>query len=257
MAEGNSFTFEIGEVKPAEGPPFIYELYAIENNNKYIIELDDKNQWYLDQYYKAVEDEVDLDGDGIKEGLIRTNTSGNCCGPDYYIVKRIEEGFYSLLTHEELSGFPEIKQVDRNNKTNLLVYNVSEGAGNISYEHTITELELVNDKLVVVSKFYNNANLAAIIEVTAIELQETKTKQLIYDLDKDGIDDVMDCNYWDRWGAVKCDITTSAKGEITFGLGCDRIGILETSTNGLSDIICNRRSIVKYSAEKNRYISLE
>ena len=138
-----------------------------------------------------------------------------------------------------------------------MVYNVSEGVGNISYEHTLTELELVNDKLVVVSKFYNNANLAAIMDVTAIELHETKTKQLIYDLDKDGIDDVMDCNYWDRWGAVMCDITTSAKGEITFGLGCDRIGILETSTNGLSDIICNRRSIVKYSADENRYILLE
>ena len=257
MAEGNSFTFEIQEVKPEEGPPFIYELHAIENNKRYIIELDDKEQWYLGQYYKAVEDEVDLDGDGIKEGLIRTNTSGNCCGPDYYIVKRIEEGFYSLLTHEELSGFPEIKQVNRNNKINLLVYNVSEGAGNISYEHTLTELELINDKLVVVSKFYNNANLAAIMEVTAKELHETKTKQLIYDLDKDGIDDVMDCKYWDRWGAVQCDITTSAKGEVTFGLGCDRLGILETSTDGLSDIICNRRSIVKYSADENRYILLE
>ena len=29
------------------------------------------------------------------------------------------------------------------------------------------------------------------------------------------------------------------------------------STDGLSDIICNRRSIVKYSADENRYISLE
>ena len=42
-----------------------------------------------------------------------------------------------------------------------------------------------------------------------------------------------------------------------FGLGCDRLGILETSTDGLSDIICNRRSIVKYSADENRYILLE
>ena len=38
------------------------------------------------------------------------------------------------------------------------------------------------------------------MDVTSAELREIKTKQLIYDLDKDGVADVLDCNFWDRWG---------------------------------------------------------
>ena len=45
------------------------------------------------------------------------------------VVAQIEDGFYILLTHEELSGFPEIKAIDRNGKTNLVVYNTSDGVG--------------------------------------------------------------------------------------------------------------------------------
>jgi hypothetical protein len=254
MAQDNSFFFEVEKIETVEGPPWQYNLYAIEDDKRYIIELSDKEQWYLSHYYKDVEYELDLDGDGINEGIIRTQSGGNCCGPDYFIAKKVEDGFYILLTHEELSGFPEIKTIDRNGQTNIVVYNTSDGVGNVSYEHTKTELELVNGKLSIVSKLYNQASLDAVMDVTSAELQDTKTKQLIYDLDKDGVDDVLDCNYWDRWGAVQCEISTSSKGSIVFGLGCDRLGILQKSSNGLSDLVCDRNSIVKYSPDENRYI---
>ena len=255
-AEQSSPTFKIEKVENAEGA-WQFNLYAIEDDTRYIIELNDKDQWYLSHYYKDVEFQLDLDGDGINEGIIRTQSGGNCCGPDYYIAKKVEKGFYILLTHEELSGFPEIKTIDRKGKTNIVVYNTSDGVGNVSYEHTKTELELVNGKLSIVSKLYNQASLDAVMDVTSAELQEIKTKQLIYDLDKDGVDDVLDCNYWDRWGAVQCEISTSSQGSIVFGLGCDRLGILETVTNGLSDLVCDRNSIVKYSPDENRYILVE
>ena len=61
----------------------IFKLFVEENGTRYIIELDDTELWYVTHFYKTIEAVVDLDGDGIGEVLLKTQSGGNCCGPTF------------------------------------------------------------------------------------------------------------------------------------------------------------------------------
>ena len=76
-------------------------LYVEENNIKYLIEPN-TGDWYYHHYYKEIYKVLDLDGDGIDEAIIWTHGSGNCCGDEYLIIKRIDEGFYTVIEDNEL-----------------------------------------------------------------------------------------------------------------------------------------------------------
>jgi len=228
-------------------------LFVKENGIKYVIELDDKEQWYVTHFYKSIKAIVDLDGDGIDEVLLQTHSGGNCCGYTYLIVKRIDEGFYSILGHEELQGWPSVSINQLENWSSLLVKNSSGGVGNTSMEETLVELELIDGKLRLISKSSNKAMVHAVMQVTSEELKEIGDKTLEYDLDLDGKLDRLSCSYWDRWGAVSCILTSSKHGEILISGGCNRIGILPTKTNNMHNLVCDRSDILSWDTEKFRY----
>lgn len=82
----------------------VLKLFAEENGIKYLIELDDKELWNVTHFYKTITAVIDLDGDGIAEVLLETQSSGNCCGPTFHVIKRIDESFYDILSHEEFAA---------------------------------------------------------------------------------------------------------------------------------------------------------
>ena len=228
-------------------------LFVEENGIQYVIELDDKELWYVTYFYKSIEAVVDLDGDEIGEVLLKTQSSGNCCGPTFHIIKRVDEGFYDILSHEELQGWPSVSINQRENRTSLLVRNTSEGTNNTSMEDTIVELELVDGKLRLISKSSNTAMIHAAMQVTSEELKTTGNKTLEYDLDLDGKPDRLECSYWERWGAASCTLSSSMHGELKMSGGCNRIGILTTTTNKMHDLVCNRSDILKWDVGKLQY----
>ena len=91
------------------------------------------------------------------------------------------------------------------------------------------------------------------LEVTATELSSGENKILEVDLDLDGKMDQMVCYYWARWGAVSCDINSSKHGECHLSGRCNRIGVLDTATNGLRDLVCDKDVVFKFNLEKVRY----
>ena len=228
-------------------------LFVEENGIQYVIELDDKELWYVTYFYKSIEAVVDLDGDGIGEVLLKTQSSGNCCGPTFHIIKRVDEGFYDILSHEELQGWPSVSIRQRENRTSLFVRNASEGTNNTSMEDTIVELKLVDGKLRLIFKSLNTAMIHAAMQVTSEELKTTGNKTLEYDLDLDGKPDRLTCSYWERWGAVSCSLSSSKYGELKMSGGCNRIGILPTSTDGMHDLVCDRSDILSWDREKLHY----
>lgn len=243
-------------IEETEGEIFydkISKLFVEENGTKYIIELDDAELWYVTHFYKTIEAVVDLDGDGVGEVLLNTQSGGNCCGPTFYIIKRVDEGFYDILSHEELEGWPSVSINQLENRTTLLVRNVSEGVENTSMEETIVELELADGKLRLISKSSNKAMVHAVMQVTSAELKATGDKTLEYDLDLDGNPDRLSCNYWERWGAVSCTLTSSKHGEILISGGCNRIGILPTKTNNMHNLVCDRSDTLSWDSEKLEY----
>lgn len=228
-------------------------LFVEENGIQYVIELDDKELWYVTYFYKSIEAVVDLDGDGIGEVLLKTQSSGNCCGPAFLIIKRVEEGFYDILSHEELQGWPSVSINQREKRTTLLVRNASEGTDNTSMEETIVELELVDGRLRLISKSSNKSMIHAAMQVTSEELKTAGDKTLEYDLDLDGTLDRLTCSYWERWGAASCTLSSSMHGELKMTGGCDRIGILPTTTDEMHDLVCDRSDILSWDREKLQY----
>ena len=243
-------------IEETEGEIFydkISKLFVEENGTKYIIELDDAELWYVTHFYKTIEAVVDLDGDGVGEVLLNTQSGGNCCGPTFYIIKRVDEGFYDILSHEELEGWPSVSINQLENRTTLLVRNVSEGVENTSMEETIVELKLADGKLRLISKSSNKAMVHAVMQVTSEELKTTGDKTLEYDLDLDGKPDRLSCNYWERWGAVSCTLTSSKHGQIAISGGCNRVGILPTTTNSMHNLVCDRSEILRWDSDKLEY----
>ena len=227
-------------------------LFVEENGVRYLIEPD-KEDWYDEHFYKDIFAIEDLNGDGIDEAILRTQRGGNCCGPSFLIVSRVQEGFYTVISHPELTGWPSLEVKFNETTPELWVRNFSDGAENNSMEETLTILKFKNGAIEQVAKHYNNAQLEAVIEVTAEELSQINNKVLELDLDSDGEADSLACKYWRRWGAVTCDIYSSVFGEVSMSTGCNRVGVLESTTEGLSDLVCNRNSILKYNSQMYEY----
>ena len=230
-------------------------VYVEENNIKYLIEPNDF-EWYYEHYYKLIHEVLDLDGDGYDEAIIYTHGSGNCCGDVYLIIKRIDEGFYKVIEDNELSLVDlEIRQ--GNDKTVLIARDISDGAGNTSLEETIAYLELVDGELKVLEKHYNAAWLPAEVQITSKELEEKQKHLFSYDIDIDGKQDEIVCNYWERWGDASCTISSSKYGETKLPISCDRFGIMASVTNNMHDLVCDRTMVVRWDQSKSEYVTDE
>lgn len=228
-------------------------LRVEDNSTLYTIERD-KTDWYERYFHKKIVDQVDLDGDGIEEGILQTQGKGNCCGPTFFIIKRVKEGFYSILEHDELDGRPGLSFDEIDGEKILVVYN-SSGGDNVFDERTISHLKLVNGKLELIAKFYNAAFLNAELDITARELKEIEPKRRLFtfDLDLDGKEDELSCYYWWRWGVVSCAVTSTKLGKVSIPK-CSRIGILSSITNGMHDLVCDRSYIFSWSSDNKEYI---
>jgi len=225
-------------------------LYALVDGKEYLIAPENKN-W--NSYYIKIVTVDDLDGDGLPEAIVSTSHSGNCCGPNYFVVSHRGKGFFSVHTHENLHDVSFDLKLNTDYGSKLIeVSDTVPSLNPIDQEYTYL-LEFTSGALKTVSTFKNMALLPAIVEVTAADVQY-ENKTLIFDVDGDGIDDKIPCNFWSRWNSVICgDIETSSKGTIILSYGCSRIGFLKTKTNGVHDVVCSRNDILKYSAEDKRY----
>jgi len=141
-----------------------------------------------------------------------------------------------------------------NEKTILVARDTGDGAGNTSLEETIAYLELVNGELKLIEKHYNTAWLPAEIQITSKELEEKQKYTFSHDIDIDGKQDEIVCNYWDRWGDASCKITSSRFGEVKIPISCDRFGVMASVTNNMHDLVCDRTLVMSWDQTKSEYI---
>ena len=163
-----------------------FQLFANENGLHYLIERGD-DDWYQSYFYKEVSEIIDLDGDGLNEAILRTQGTGNCCGPTYFIISKIQDGFYTISTHPELSGWPSIDIKQTNDLPELWISNFSDGVDNTSMEKTLAIMTFEKGSLHLIAKHKNSAQLSALAQVTSEELKEIGNKILKVDLDYDGV----------------------------------------------------------------------
>ena len=225
------------------------QLYAVIDSVDYLI-APTHEQWM--GISLEVIHEGDFDGDGLIDAVISSHQGGNCCAPYYFVVSHRGDGFFSVHHHETMYGYEiEIKNKDEEYLIEILD-TVEPSDYPIGHEE-LTTLRFTEGNLEVVSQFTNTALIPALVEVTGQDVQEAD-KLILFDVDGDGREEEIIASYWERWGTVIIgDIVTTSKGKVTFSTGCSRIGFMRTTTNGLHDIVCGRKDILRYDPESTRY----
>ena len=226
------------------------DLFARVDDTGYLI----TNDHLVDYRYKSIFAKTDLDSDGRDEVILEIHHGGNCCGSEYAIVSHRGENYFSIIQHEVFdgAGFPTFELVDVGGEKLIQVVNISTGVDNTSQTQTISLLRFEYGQLTLLSQSENASIIPAIVEVNSYEFEGDNKVQIIKEFDADGDDtaDKLICDYWARWGSTVCDVDSSAYGYQDLSLGCYRVGVLPKRSKGLSDLICNHFSVLKFDGEK-------
>ena len=210
-------------------------------------------QWDNENPLKWVVSTSDLDRDGWLDAIIALSSGGNCCAPSYLVVSYRGDGFFVASSHPDFWSWQDPELIDTPSGSVIRVVAVPAGVGNTSMEEWRYDFRLVNGRLQLVSKLQNSAMIHAKVSMTSEAVIKRGKEQGIIkaDIDGDGKPDTMTCQYWERWGALgACEVATARFGKIQLGLGCQRWGILETETNGLRDLVCNRDIVLKFDGSQ-------
>ena len=94
--------------------------------------------------------------------------------------------------------------------------------------------------------------MAAVLDIFATDFDERglpKDRPMVvqFDMNDDGTMDALQCRWWDRWGAILCDVKITGGALVQNSNGCARIGVLETSTNGLRDLVCGNDGVLVFN----------
>ena len=224
------------------------DLFVRDEGTEYLIQTDELAYW---NYRKEIIHTADLDNDGVNEAIVEASDGGGHGIIKYFIISKRGENFYSVYESNDFQGCC-LKLL----KENILsVFKYDKGIGVTSQVQEILLFEFQNGNLNLLSTSQNEALIPALSEINSHEIDQNIGSKFItgyYDGDTE-IDKLV-CNYWDRWGSMICEVQSSIYGVVETNTGCKRVGILETKTGGMVDLVCNRFSKFRFNGIK--YINL-
>ena len=140
------------------------------------------------------------------------------------------------------------------NGVNILIFKSNyTGFDHTSISGTQSLFKFENGRIIQLSTLKNSALILSKIEIYSETLRlliETEnnleaTISIYADMDLDGKEDEIQCRYWTRWGD-SCAIISTQRGEINMPVACDRYGVLDSISNGMKQLVCNRSSIISF-----------
>jgi hypothetical protein len=228
------------------------ELYAKVEGQRYKVDLDKDIQCI------SLVKQLDFDGDGLNDALIQNITAcgGNGAANSFFFVSYSGEGFFNISKEFGYSWVdPIIEKWE--NTWSVLVQSNNAGANNYEPIEVKERYILKDGKAFLVETMKKNG-LVALKEINATEFSFEKPdeiKYLYFDLDGDGLTDKIICTFWERWGAINWSIEFSSGIKFEGGGGCKRIGVLESKTLGVHDIVCGCDYVYKWNGKK--YVDVE
>ena len=182
--------------------------------------------WDVMQPY-SVEQSADLDGDGRLETLIRVSHGGNCCPADISILSYRGDGFFTYLDETPISGgWGGVEIVTEAGRPIIRVHDAPAGHGNLLAQRGERDYTLVNGRpeLIAERTEFGFPRQVAGLSLEEVQSSEGQRKDLIFDIDQDGQQDVISCQYWQRWGVLNCSAEIS--GELTpVDIQCRQVSI--------------------------------
>lgn len=191
--------------------------------------------------YVEVVSERDFDRDGVMDALISTWVGGTCCPEEYSFVS-VKDGALIVAGIEHPYGTSTAANAE---------YSVDEEAGvPLVFEKTDAETFVYRFDGHSAVRVRTVPGLTALAEIHGVgEIYYSgpeKTRSLSFDLDGDGHLDEVTCEIWTRWGSLVCALPLPHGKSQTLQNGCQRLGVLEASSHGYKQIVCDNDTIIRF-----------
>lgn len=174
-----------------------------------------------------IDGSADLDGDGRLETLIRVSHGGNCCPEDISILSYRGDGFFTYLDKTPISGgWGGVEIVQELGRPIIRIHDEPLGIGNLATERSQRDYAIINGRPELIAQRSERSFPSQIAGLTLEEVKasEGQRSQLNYDINQDGYEDVISCDYWQRWGVLNCSAHISGVSS-PIDLQCRRVSI--------------------------------
>jgi len=199
-------------------------------------------------------------GDFLLNGhneVLLSNWVGNCCPNGYYFVVYKGEGNFHV-TDAFISAWSDPDIEPWRGKYSLVASENNEGVNTTKREQITKRFVLdttgqIQTKLV---ESHAKQYARALAEMTSEQAAaEGGRGTLRFDIDRDGSEESLTCELWERWGLMNQCALHKAGGTLvqripSDDLQCKRIGFLRHMTNGVHDLVCDFDQVLAWDGVK-------
>jgi hypothetical protein len=203
-----------------------------------------------------VYDQRDFDGNGLADALVSHSPGcgGNCCSDSYFFVSASSGDRFELSDEfADSRGFPVIEKWK--GRWSVVVTSTNEGIMNQERPLEITRRFILEAGKAVRVEEHRRRDVESIVEIRSEIFNPDRldeTHSIEYDLDGDGKNDQITCKFWARWGSMLWSVEFANGKKFSSDVGCKRIGVLKTKTNGVSDLVCDQSTIFRWDGSGYR-----
>lgn len=218
-------------------------------SDKKLIFTTNKLKYNLYEYvgFMAVDEIRDYDNNGFKDALFHTNIGGICCPESsYYLVLNYGEGYTKILENFHLGFYDHTEEW----KDHLSIVIDDDYSGSSRNRY------IVQDENVVLVEERSARSLVTLKELNSSDFTSAydEYKRIMFDLDNDGIDDTIQArtnyNMSLVWSVYFTSKQSYAKFQIHLDEDGNRLGVIESETNGIHDLVFNKDVVFKWDGEK-------
>lgn len=206
----------------------------------------------------SVTDARDYDQDGHTDALVThiAACGGNAAGDSFLFISYKGGGIFQR-SHEFGSNCSDDPKIELWKNTWSVVITSTNAGVNTDLPVKKTERYILRNGIAikVEESVTSTKELPAIAEIRSKEFDlpesnESEVKYLLFDLNRDGVKDMIECKYWARWGLLRCKVVGANGKAVSAEIQAKRVGILKSTTKGWHDIVCDFDSVFQWDGNE-------